>query len=322
MRIRVGQTKSCGECLVGGQILYEPAQGRSRVLNILSIQSHVAFGHVGNSAIELPLQRLGHNVWPVHTVMLSNHAGYPDCGGTVVPAENLTAIIVALDIRGALAECDGVLSGYLGDAAAGDVVLEAVRRVRNHDANAIYCCDPVVGDGGVTYVGEDILRFMRERAAPAADIVTPNLYELEVLTDRQPGALADAPLDEIVLAARDLLAPSGRTSTVLVTGLSSASVPSTELAMLAVTTTSAWVVTTPNLSFATPSHGAGDCCAALFCAALLEGGDTASALSQTASAVYALLEETARLDKSELALVEAQDFMVAPAKKFAAETVS
>ena len=296
--------------------------GQGARLNILSIQSHVAYGHVGNSAVVLPLQRLGHDVWPVHTVMLSNHAGYPDHGGRAVPAAELADVIDALDRRGALARCDGVLSGYLGDVAAGEVVLDAVARVRKYREGTLYGCDPVMGDEGASYVSAGIAQFMRERAAPAADVLTPNLFELAVLTGRPPDALTGAPLGEIIAAANKLIAPDRRTSAVLVTSLAHAALPPSNVAMAAVTSGGAWQVTTPKLSFATPPHGAGDCCAALFCAALLDGGEAASALSQTASAIYALLHETARLGRNELALVEAQDLLLAPPKIFGLESVS
>ena len=275
---------------------------------------------MGNSAVVLPLQRLGHEVWPVHTVMLSNHAGYPDRGGRTVPAAELAEVIEALERRGALARCDGVLSGYLGDAAAGDVVLDAVTRVRTYNDGALYCCDPVLGDDGEIYVGGDIVLFLRERAAPAADILTPNQFELEVLTDNTPNALAGAPLGEIIAAARKLIAPDRRTSTVLITSLDHAGLSPTDMAMAAVTETGAWLVTTPKLTFATPPHGAGDFCAALFCAAVRDG-DAGSALSKMASAIYALLHETARLGSAELALVAAQDILVTPPKIFCAESI-
>ncbi len=290
-------------------------------MNILSIQSHVAYGHVGNAAVVLPLQRLGHEVWPVHTVMLSNHAAYPDYGGCAVPPAELASVIDALEHRGALARCDLVLSGYLGDVAAGDVVLDAVARARNNGDGVMYGCDPVMGDDGAIYVDAAIPQFMRERAAPLADILTPNLFELAMLTGQAPDTLSGAPLGEIIAAAKRLIGPQRRTSTVLITSLFHAALASSEVAMAAVTETDAWLVTMPKLSFATAPHGAGDCCAALFCTALSDHGDPAQALSQSASAIHAVLQETARLGKSELALVEAQDQMVAPRQVSNAEAV-
>lgn len=286
----------------------------------------MAYGHVGNCAITLPLQRLGHTVWPVHTAMLSNHAGYPDHAGHAVPADELADVIDALDRRGALAQCNGVFSGYLGNAASGDVVLDALARIREYDNGAFYCCDPVMGDDGRIYVSEDIAQFMRERAVPNADIATPNLFELGLLTASPPENLAGAPLEDIVAVARTLVAPDRRTSIVLVTSVVHAKLPATEIAMAAVTEAGGWLVTTPKISFATsplgPPHGAGDLCAALFGAGLFDGkggcGDVAAALSQTASAIYALLDETSRFGKSELALVEAQELLVAPPLLFPA----
>ena len=293
-------------------------------MNILSIQSHVAYGHVGNSAVVLPLQRLGHTVWPVHTVMLSNHAGYPDHAGRVIPEGELRTVIDALERRGALAQCDGILSGYLGDVAVGEVVLDTADRVRQYNGGVLYCCDPVIGDDGAVYVDDGIAQFMRERAAPSADIVTPNLFELTMLTEGVPNALAGAPLEDIIAAAQTLLAPDRRASVILVTSVAPATLPATQVAMTAVTDAGAWLVTTPKIPFATPPHGAGDLCAALFSAALLDQnkGDAAAALSHTASAIYALLDETARVGKSELALVEAQDLLLAPPKIFHPETIS
>lgn len=290
-------------------------------MNILSIQSHVAYGHVGNSAVTLPLQRLGHTVWPVHTAMLSNHTGYPDHAGHAVPADELADIVDALDRRGALAHCDGVFSGYLGNVASGDVVLDALARIRKYNNGAFYCCDPVMGDDGKIYVGDGIAAYMRERAVLDADIVTPNLFELDLLTESPSEKLIGAPLEDIVAAARTLVATGRRTSVVLVTSVVHASLPATEIAMAAVTETGAWLVTTPKISFEASPHGAGDLCAALFAAALFDdkgNGDVAAALSQTASAIYALLDETARVGKSELALVEAQELLVAPPLLFPA----
>ncbi|MGN6462040.1 MAG: pyridoxal kinase, partial [Pseudolabrys sp.] len=160
---------------------------------LLSIQSHVAYGHVGNAAAVFPLQRLGIDVLPVHTVQFASHAGYGPPQGSVMDAASIGAVIDGLEARGALARCDGILTGYLGSAALGAVVLDAVARVRRHNPGAIYCCDPVIGDsdGGV-YVAPEIVAFFRDQAIPRAGIVTPNAFELAEFSGRVVEILEDA----------------------------------------------------------------------------------------------------------------------------------
>src|SRR5436305_4575076 len=117
-------------------------------VNILSIQSHVAYGHVGNSAAVFPMQRLGHEVWPIHTVQFSNHTGYGAWRGEVLPASIIDECVEGIAERGVLASCDGVLSGYMGSADTGEAILRAVQRVKAANPQALYCCDPVIGDFG------------------------------------------------------------------------------------------------------------------------------------------------------------------------------
>ncbi|MBV8414912.1 MAG: pyridoxal kinase, partial [Verrucomicrobia bacterium] len=117
-------------------------------LTILSIQSSVAYGHVGNSAAVFPLQRIGVEVWPVNTVHFSNHTGYQSWRGMVLPVEGVAEVILGIEERGVLPECNGVLSGYMGDVSLGEVILDAFRRVKRANPDALYCCDPVMGDVG------------------------------------------------------------------------------------------------------------------------------------------------------------------------------
>src|SRR4029077_18484133 len=115
----------------------------SMPLTIMSIQSSVAYGHVGNSAAVFPLQRIGVEVWPVNTVHFSNHTGYGSWRGMVLPAEEVAEVILGIEERGVLHECNGVLSGYMGDASLGEVILDALERVKCASPAASYCCDPV-----------------------------------------------------------------------------------------------------------------------------------------------------------------------------------
>jgi pyridoxine kinase len=282
-------------------------------LNILSVQSSVAYGHVGNSAAVFPLQRMGFEVWPVNTVHFSNHTGYGQWRGSVLPAEDVAGIIRGIEDRGVLAGCDAVLSGYMGDASLGEVIVGAVGSVKGLNAKAIYCCDPVMGDAGRGFfVRPGIPEFIREVAVPAADVITPNQFELEFLTGLEVGDLDDA------LAAADEARRLGP-ETVLTTSLRRGDAEADTIEMLAVSGEGAWLVGTPMLALEV--NGAGDATAALFLARLLRGETVAQALSMTASAVYAVLEETHRRGSREIELVAAQEGIVQPPRRFEARRI-
>jgi len=161
-------------------------------MNILSIQSHVAYGHVGNSAAVFPLQRIGVEVWPVQTVQFSNHPGYGAWRGRVFSAATIRLVVQGIEERGVLGECDGVISGYLGSPDTGEAVVESVARVKGANPAARYCCDPVIGDvsQGV-FVRRGIPEFIKERMLPIADVVTPNQFELDYLVGRPSMSMAD-----------------------------------------------------------------------------------------------------------------------------------
>jgi pyridoxine kinase len=154
-------------------------------LNILSIQSSVVYGHVGNCAAVFPLQRLGVEVWPINTVHFSNHTGYGSWGGAVLPTPVVEDIVRGLSEREVLELCDGLLSGYMGDVSLGRVVLDLVQRVRGVNPSAAYCLDPVMGDTDRGfYVRPGISQLMRDEALPLATVITPNQFELEFLAGR------------------------------------------------------------------------------------------------------------------------------------------
>jgi pyridoxine kinase len=254
-------------------------------LSILSIQSSVAYGHVGNSAAVFPLQRIGFEVWPVNTVHFSNHTGYGQWRGSVLHAEDVADIIRGIEDRGVLPGCDAVLSGYMGDESLGEVVVGEVGRVKELNSKAIYCCDPVMGDAGRSfYVGPGIPEFLKEVAVPAADVITPNQFEGEFLTGVEVRDLDDA------LGAADEARRLGP-ETVLTTSLRRWDAAADTIEMLAVSGEGAWLVR-PLLALEV--NGAGDATAAPFLAHLLRYSTLAEALSTTASTVYAGLEKTQR----------------------------
>jgi pyridoxine kinase len=277
---------------------------------ILSIQSSVAYGHVGNSAVTFPLMRMGVEVWPVLTVHFSNHTGYPGWRGPLLAAADVAEVVRGISERGVLGQVSAVLSGYQGDPAVGQVILDTVAAVRRLNPAAIYCCDPVMGDvGRGFYVRAGIPALMRDRVVPAAQLITPNQFELEELTGRPAGTQAE------VLAAAHAARELGP-ETVLVTSAVLADADPETMAMIAVDGTGAWSVATPRLG--QTFTGAGDLTAAVFLAHLLRTDDVPTALASTAAAVFGVLRITIESGRSELALVQAQDELVRPSQRFTA----
>ncbi len=277
-------------------------------MRILSIQSSVAYGYVGNSAATFALQRLGHEVWPVLTVHFSNHTGYGTWRGQVFDPAVVADVIEGIADRGVLGTADAVLTGYQGSPGVAEVVLSAVARVRDLNPAAIYCCDPVMGDvGRGFFVAQGLPELIRDRVVPVADIVTPNAFELAFLAG-VTGPFA-GPAD--VLAAADRVRASGP-ATVLVTSVEYPAF-SDRIAMIAVGSAGAFEVSTPRLPISV--NGAGDVTAALFLAHLVTAG-VKTALARTASSVFAILELTAAIGAREIRLVEAQDAIADPACEF------
>jgi len=275
--------------------------------SVISIQSHVAYGHVGNASAVFPLQRLGFEVWPVMTVQFSNHTGYGAWTGEVFSAGHIAGIIEGMRARGVLQTASAVLSGYMGDAALGQAILQVREEIKQDNPGALYCCDPVMGDvGRGVFVRPGIPEFMRECAVPAADVVTPNQFELELLTGVQVRCLGDA-----LEGARRILAMGPHM--VLVTSLHHQETPADRIEMLAATAQGAWVTGTPLLPLAPPPNGAGDALSALFLGQLLLGRSVPEALSRSTAGIYAIIEATFSAGTRELQLVAAQEHFVGDA---------
>jgi pyridoxine kinase len=278
-------------------------------MNILSIQSWVSYGHVGNASAVFPLQRLGAEVWAVNTVQFSNHTGYGAWTGQVFTGAQTASLIDGIAARGALPYCDAVLSGYMGDAGIGTAIVDAVCRVKAANPRAVYCCDPVIGDDdrGV-YVRPGIADFMRDQALPVADIATPNRFELELLT-----GLPTATLDQAKAAVERLQAIGPRT--VLVTSLRTEATPEDAIDMLAAEDGEFHLLRTPVLPVSV--NGAGDAIAALFLFHRLATGSAAAALGAAGSSIYGLLRRTSDAGSREILTVAAQDEFVTPSRTFA-----
>ena len=273
---------------------------------VLSLQSRVAYGHAGNAASVFSLQRLGVEAWALDTVAFSNHTGHGQWRGAAVPPAEIAGLFDGIAALGVLPGIDAVLSGYLGDAATGPVLLDIVARVRKANPQALICIDPVIGDTDTgSYVTEGIAEFFRDQALALADIVTPNQFELEFLSGRTIATLGEAAAAAAALRARG-------PGIVLVTSLGAAP---DQMTMLAAGPDGAWAIETPRLPVML--NGCGDVTAALCLGHLLHGRSVADALALTASAIFAVIETTVRHGRYELALVAAQAEIAAPTRRFA-----
>ena len=280
---------------------------------ILSIQSHVVYGHVGNSAAVFPLQRLGREVWPLMTVQYSSHVGYAGWRGRAFDAAMIDDCLSGLEAIGVLPRCAGLLTGYLGKPETGEAVLRALDRIRAANVEAVYACDPVIGDVGPgIYVAAGVGEFFRDRALPLATVATPNAFELEWLTGEQVNTLQ--------AARRAIAALRARGPRVIVgTSLQLDDTPVGALDILAGDEAGLWRVRTPNLPISV--NGSGDIFAALFFHHWLETHGAPEALSRAASSVYAVVKATLASGSGELSLIAAQDELTRPSQLFAAEAV-
>jgi len=282
-------------------------------MKVLSIQSAVAFGHVGNSAAVFPLQRIGVEVLPVYTVNFSNHTGYGAWRGPLIAPDDVAAVIQGIEDRGVFPEIDVVLSGYQGGEGIADVIIDAVARVKKANPDAVYACDPVMGNAkSGCFVAPAIPVLLRERVVPVADILTPNQFELGFLTDTEPGSI------DSTLESADMLRARGP-RTVLVTSVERPDREPDTIEMMVVDDAGAWIVQTPLIPM--KANGSGDVTAALFTAHYRRTGDAADALARTASSVFDLLSNTFEAGSRELRLVESQEAYAHPRLQFSVRQV-
>ena len=282
-------------------------------MNILSIQSWVAYGHVGNASAVFPMQRLGCNVWAIHTVQFSNHTGYGAWKGRVFDGPMIDELVEGIAERGVLGHCDGVISGYMGSADIGNAILAAVAKVRAANPAATYCCDPVIGDvGRGIFVRPGIPEFMREKAVPAADVITPNQFELDLLAGMTTTSLADT---RTALQRVHALGPK----VILVTSLITEETPDDCIDLLASDASGLYRLRTPKLELSV--NGAGDAIAAIFNLHWKRSGSAASALGEAGASIYGLLKRTESAGSREILTVEAQEEFVSPSFRFPPEKI-
>ena len=282
-------------------------------MTVISIQSQVAYGHVGNNAAVFPMQMHGIDVIAVPTTLLSNRPGYPTIRGRVLEAQLVADLLLGVEERGAVDNASMILSGYLGSPEIATVVADFVARARGRNAALQYACDPVLGDRDRgLFVQSDIPPLVRDRLCPLADIITPNHFEFEWLCG------AKATTSAQMIDAADVLMTRG-SSIVVVTSAELSDTPDGQIETLAVERSQAWRVRTPKLPI--NPNGTGDLFAALFVSARVRGQDTPDALGHAASAIYAVLERTAARGTEEMRIVESAEMLVNPRRRFDAVAI-
>jgi pyridoxine kinase len=255
---------------------------------ILVISSHVVRGSVGNRAAVFALETLGHQVWALPTVVLPWHPGHGPASRIVLPQDGISRIIDDLCRAPWLEELGAIHSGYLGsDTQAGDIA-RLVAALREKNPDALYLCDPVIGDGGGLYVPEAIAAAIRDTLLPLASIATPNRFELQWLTGR---TCTDN--TQLLDAARQL----GCRHT-LITSAFPMMAQNTGNLLLA--GRDAWMA--EHLIVADPPNGTGDLLAALFLSHIVNGKSDEEALRTATASVFELLARTAKHGADELTL--------------------
>ncbi len=278
--------------------------------NILSMQSHVAYGYVGNRAAVFPLQRLGHEVTAINTVQFSNHTGYGEWTGDIMPLDHIERIFEGLDKRQALKNLNAVLTGYLGTAELGQTLLKWLKCIKQENPQLIYCCDPVMGDvGRGIFVREGVPEFFKELASHVATIMTPNQFELQLLTGVEINTLKDA------IKACDILHRQG-VSIILVTSLTRLEGKPEEIEMLLSSNEGHFLIATPRLAMPIPLNGSGDATTALFLGHYLESNNLKFSLEKTTASIFALFESTLHHHRRELDLIGGQNQWMNPARQF------
>lgn len=276
---------------------------------ILSIQSHVVYGHAGNSSAVFPLQRMGFEVWPLHTVQFSNHTQYKQgWTGKAFPATDLIDLIKGINNIDQLKNCEAVLTGYQGSADQCLAIIDTVKMVKQHNPDAIYICDPVMGDPEKgCIVADGISEHLINDVMPLADVIVPNQFELSQFVGMTINTLDDA-----VKACQHALTLGPKM--VLVKHLHSLS--SDKFSMMLATKEGCYLAQRPHLAFDNQPVGVGDLISSLFTGGLLKGWTAEQAFEHAHNACYAVLKETHRRGEWELQTIAAQDEIVAPTEIF------
>jgi pyridoxine kinase len=267
-------------------------------MNILSIQSHVVYGHVGHQASTFPLQRLGHEVWSLPTVLYSNHLAHPSFTGRKLDAAFIDELLEGLRKLDLLGRLDAVLTGYLGDAPIVPMAIAALEAARAKKPEVVFACDPVMGDDGALYVSKELARAIDRELVPRADILLPNIFELEHLSGLKVTGLKD------VRPAMEALRKKARGALIVATGIPDEA-HGDLITALALDDSGLWQAKAKRHPMR--ASGNGDCFAALFLGRYLGHRDIPTALANAVEGMSLIAGLTAATDADELKIVESQE---------------
>lgn len=254
-------------------------------MSILSIQSHVAYGYVGNKAAVYPLQSMGYDVWPVNTVQFSNHTGYGKWRGDIFSREHIRNVIQGIEELGVASQCRGILSGYMGSAEICEEVYDIVAQFKKLNKDLVYLCDPVIGRNNC-YVKPEVLEFFKQRLC--ADIITPSQYEAEILS-----GIRIENTNTLKVAAQ-VLHDLG-IKIVVITGIKLDHDANNLFAFVS-SSSEMYIVYTKEYKFKTPINGTGDLFSATFLGSYLLNKDPVRALQHAIYYMQQVLDNT--LEKS------------------------
>lgn len=283
--------------------------------NIISIQSHVVFGHAGNSSAVFPLQRMGFEVWPIHTVQFSNHTQYAEgWTGQAFSAAHISQLVDGIAAIDQLKNCDALISGYQGSAEQCLATFDAATRLKQANPQALYICDPVMGDPQKgCIVADGVSEALCQKLLPMADVIVPNQFELSQFVEMDIETLDDA-----IEACQHALAKGPKL--VLVKHLHCLS--EQQFSMMLASRKGCFLLQRPHLDFAQAPVGVGDLITATFSGALLQGLAPVAAFEHCHNAVYGVLKTTQQSQQWELQTVAAQQQFITPSSNYRAQQLS
>lgn len=290
------------------------AKMNNRPFQILSIQSHVVYGYVGNKVTTFALQRLGNEVMTLNTLQFSNHTGYNKFSGQIFDKNHISELFAALSENKFTNQLDAVLSGYIGSSEIAQACISFVMKLKKHNENLLYCLDPVMGDEGQLYVSKDIAEFFKDKALAIADIITPNQFEATYLTGIKINSVED-----LKRAAFKIY--SAGPKIVFVKSILQDDMSNKRVVNLVFNGLSYYMCATPYIYYAKTVSGNGDLISALFLAHYLKHKDVVKALELSTSTAFSIFNSTIQKTSNELALITNQEMLVTPTQYFSAEKI-